>query len=117
RAAGPSKYRKSRGKTLVQAAVTCRVRPRRIAAGVRGAHRDPDLLECAPVIRGSLVAEEPAAVGLLEREVHLEPAPVRAAGIGPAALVPVDAQPVPEARRVLRVPPRLVCAVLPAPSD
>ena len=39
-----------------------RVRPRREAADVRGAHGDPDLLERAPAIRRSLVTEEPAAV-------------------------------------------------------
>src|SRR5215467_4228525 len=105
------------GETLIQTAVTRRVRPRRVTAGVRGSHRDPDLLEWAPVIGRSLVVEEPGAVGLLEGEVHLEPAPVRAAGIGPAALVTVDAEPVREARRMVRVPPRLMRTVLPAPGD
>jgi hypothetical protein len=104
-------------KALVQTAVTCRARPRRIAPGVRGAHRDPDLLEWAPVIRRSLVAEEPAAVPLLEGEIHLEPAPVRAPGIGPAALVMVDAEPASEVGWMLGVPPRAMRAVLPAPSD
>src|SRR5881227_200904 len=115
RISGPSKVRMSRGKRLVHAAVTSSARPRREAAGVRGAHRHPDLLERAPVVRRALVAEEPAAVRLLEREVHLQPSPVGAAGIGPAALVAVDAEPGPEIRWVVRAPPRSVCDVPPTP--
>ena len=105
------------GKALVQTAVTRRARPRRVAAYARCAHRDPDLLERAPVIRRALVAEEPAAVGALEREIHLEAAPVRAARIGPAALVAVDAEPAPKRGRVLRTPPRPVRAVSPVAGD
>src|SRR3954470_12297387 len=116
RISGPSKCRLA-GKTLVHAAITSSVRPRREPAGPRCAHRDPDLLERAPVIRRAFVAKEPAAVRLLEREVHLEPAPVGAAGIGPAALVLVDAQPGPEIRWVARAPPRSVCDVPPAPLE
>src|SRR4029079_5057599 len=105
------------GKVLVRAAATCRVRPRGEAPRTRRAHRNPDLLERAPVIRSALVAEEPAAVGLLEREIHLEPAPVRAARIGPAALVGGYAQPGREIGRVFRLPPRAMRATVPAPFE
>src|SRR5438034_3088767 len=105
------------GKALVQTAVTRRARPRRVAAYARCAHRDPDLLERAPVIRRALVAEEPAAVGALEREIHLEAAPVRAARIGPAALVAVDAEPAPKRGWVIRTPPGPVRAVPPVAGD
>jgi len=116
RSHGPSNVRVSREKALVRAAVTRRVRPWRKTPCARRAHADPDLLERAPVIRRALVVEEPAAVRLLEREVHLEAAPVRAPGIGPAALVVVDAIPGPQVRRVRRVPPSAVRAVPPAPD-
>src|SRR4029077_12594739 len=102
RISGPSKRMVERKNALVRAAVACGIRPRGEAAGVRGAHGDPDLLERAPVIRRALVAEEPAAVGALERVIHLEAAPVRAAGIRPASFVAVDAHPVPELGRVVR---------------
>jgi hypothetical protein len=69
------------------------------------------------MIGGSPVAEEPAAVGRLEREVHLEPSPVRAARVGPASLVAVDAEPAAEPRRMLRMPPRPVRAVPPVPCE
>src|SRR6476620_2610415 len=114
RSHGPSKCLTSRE---VRAAVARRVRPGGKAPCARRAYTNPDLLERAPVIRRALVAEEPAAVRLLEREVHLEAAPVRAAGIGPAALVVVDAIPGPQVRRVRRVPPRAVRAVPPAPDE
>src|SRR6476661_6147228 len=117
RSHGPSKCLTSREKELVRAAVTRRVRPGGKAPRARRAYPDPDLLERAPVIRRALVAKEPAAVRLLEREVHLEAAPVRAAGIGPAALVVVDAVPGPHVRWVRRLPPRAVCAVPPAPDE
>src|SRR2546421_8349804 len=78
---------------LSQAAVMRRVRPRREAARAGGAHRNPDLLERAPVIRRPLVPQEPAAVRRLEGEIHLQAAPVRPAGIPPASLVVVDAEP------------------------
>src|SRR5437763_3865752 len=117
RISGPSKVQVSRGKRLVHAAVTSSARPRREAAGVRGAHRHPDLLERAPVVRRALVAQEPAAVRLLERDVHLQPAPVGAAGIGPSALVAVDAEPGPEIGWVVREPARSVCNVPPAPTQ
>src|SRR5512133_3934779 len=117
RSHGPSNIRVSREKALVRAAVTRCVRPRRKAPRARRAHRDPDLLERAPVIRRALVTEEPAAVRLLEREVHLEAAPVRAAGIGPAALVAVNAEQGLVIRGVRRVPPRAVRAVPPAPNE
>src|SRR5215471_6107970 len=80
-----------------------------------GANRRPDLLERAPVIRRALVAEEPAAVGLLEPDVHLEPAVVGSARIRPTALVAVDAEPVAEIWRVRRPQPRPMGAVPPAP--
>src|SRR5436190_4401533 len=107
----------SREKALVRAAVTRRVRPRRKATRACRAYRDPDLLERAPVIRRAFVTEQPATVGLLEREVHLQAAPVGATRIGPAALVVVDASPSPQVRWVRRVPPRAVRAVPPAPDD
>src|SRR5215475_1552419 len=84
---------------------------------MRGAHCDPDLLERAPVIRRSLVAEEPAPVLLLEGEIHLQAAPVRATRVAPAPLVAVDAEPVPQQGRVLRPPPGAVSSMLPAPGD
>src|SRR5581483_10141817 len=46
--------------------------------------------------------------------IHLEAAPVRTAGVAPAPLVPVDAEPVPQLRRVLRVPPGAMRTVTPA---
>src|SRR5689334_17428486 len=104
-------------KTLVHAAATRRVRPRRKPPRACGAYRDPYLLECAPVVRRALVGEEPAPVGLLEREIHLEPAPVRAAGIGPAALVTVNAEPGLKIGRVGGLPPRVVRAMPPTPFD
>src|SRR6476646_11052133 len=116
RSHGPSKCLTSREKELVRAAVTRCARPGGKAPRARRAYPDPDLLERAPVIRRALVVEKPAAVRLLEREVHLEAAPVRAPGIGPAALVVVDAIPGPQVRRVRRVPPSAVRAVPPAPD-
>src|SRR5262249_54804897 len=106
-----------RKRVLVRAAIACGIRPRREATGVRGTHRNPDLLERAPVIGCALVAEEPAAVGALEGVIHLEAAPVRAAGIRPAALVAVDAHPVPELGWVVREPPGGVRTALPAPRE
>src|SRR5579862_2456230 len=117
RISGPSKRMVERENGSVQAAITGRIRPRRETAGVRGTHGDPDLLERAPVVGGAQVTQQPAAVRLLEGEIHLEAAPVGAAGIHPASLVAVDAHPVPELGRVLRVPPRRVRSMSPAPCE
>jgi hypothetical protein len=117
RIAGRRKALMSRERRLHHAAVPRRIRPRREAAATRCAHRDPDLLEGAPVVCRPLVAEEPASVVLLEREVHLEAAPVGAPGIGPASLVAMDAEPGAELGWVLRLPPGLVGPVLPSPGE
>jgi hypothetical protein len=117
RISGPSKRMVEPKSCLHQAAVARGIRPRREAARVRGAHRDPDLLERAPVIRRPSVTEEPAAVRLLEREIHLEPAPVRTSRVAPTSLVAVDAEPTPEIGRMRRTPPRLVGAMPPAPFE
>src|SRR5690348_8625249 len=93
------------------------VRPRREAADAPGADRDPDLLERAPVVGGSLVLQEPAAVPGLEGVVHLQAAPVGAPGIGPAAFVVVDAKPAPQPGWMIRLPPRPVLAPLPRPRE
>src|SRR5256885_1781355 len=79
RVSGPSKGVTEPKIDLQHAAVLRRVRPRREAATARGTDRDPDLLEWAPVVGGALVLQQPAAVRLLETEIHLEAAPVRAA--------------------------------------
>src|SRR5690348_12611209 len=89
----PSKRLVMRDPRLVDAAETRGVRPGREAARVRCPDGGPDLLERAPVIRRPFVPQQPAAVGGLEAEIHLQPAPVRAGRIRPAALVVVDAHP------------------------
>lgn len=109
--------RHMQGKALRQTAVTGRAQPRGKAAGMRCAHRDPDLLEGTPVIRRALVAEEPGAVPLLKPQVHLEAAPIRATRIGPASLVAMDAEPGAERRWMRRAQPRPVRHVLPAPFE
>src|SRR6476646_9549451 len=112
RIGGPSKG-VTEPKLLEHAAVLRRVRPRREASTARGTDGDPDLLECAPVVGGALVSQQPAAVPLLEAEVHLEAAPVRAARVRPAPLVVVDAEPRVELRRMVRSPPGRVFALSP----
>src|SRR5437764_8837415 len=81
-----------------------RVRPRPETPALARLLRRPDLLERGPVVGRSLQSIEPAPVSLLEREAHLEPAPVRRAGVAPASLVAVDAEPVAQVRRAKRAP-------------
>src|SRR6266568_2420624 len=76
----------------------------------------PDLLERRPVIRRALVEVEPRAVGALEAEVHLQAAVVRGTRIGPAPLVAVDAEPLPQMRRMLGPETRRVRAPEPEPD-
>src|SRR5436190_7345554 len=63
---------------------------------------DPDLLERRPVVGRPFRAQQPAAVALLEAEVHLEPAEVRASAVRPARLVPMDTKPRCQVRRAMR---------------
>lgn len=113
RVSGPSKEHGQAKKTLTHAAVIRGIRPRREAPSVRGTHGNPDLLERAPVVGGALVLEEPAPVRRLERKVHLEAAPVRAARVRPAPLIVMDAEPRVEPRRMVCPPPDRVLS--PAP--
>src|SRR5260221_553127 len=92
------------------------VRPRPIAPAPEGFFGRPDLLERRPVVGGALRPVEPVAVALLEAPVHLEPAVVRLAGVRPAALEAVDAEELPQVRRVLRLHVRPVRALPPEPG-
>src|SRR5205823_1294989 len=96
-----------------QPAVPRSVRPRPKPPAPQRFFRRPDLLERGPMVGSSLLAQEPPRVGVLEAEVHLEAAVVRAAGVRPAALVAMDTKECPEMRRVFRPPVDHVGAVLP----
>src|SRR4051812_5291077 len=87
-----------------QAAVPRRIRPGIETPALRRLFRHPDLLERRPVVGRALRPKERPAVGGLEADVHLQAAVVRAAAVGPAALVAVDAEELPEMRRSLRLP-------------
>jgi hypothetical protein len=69
------------------------------------------------VVGRALVPEQPAAVGLLEAEIHLEAAPVWAARIRPAPLVVVDAEPRVEPRWMVRPPPHRVLSLPPGVGE
>src|SRR5438477_13035968 len=115
--AGRQKRHEQEKKGLCHAAVARRVRPRREAAHAPGADGNPDLLERAPVVRRPLVAEEPASVGRLEGEVHLQAAPIGRAGIRPAPLVVMDADPSAQLGWMVRAPPGPVLPAMPAPRE
>jgi hypothetical protein len=69
------------------------------------------------MVRGALVPQEPAAIGGLEREIHLQATPVRAARVAPASLVAVNAEPGLEVRRMVGPPPGGVLPVPPFPRQ
>src|SRR5665647_2123629 len=94
-------------KPLEQAAEPRGVRPGPETPARERFLRRPDLLERRPVVGRSLAGVEPAAVALLEAEVHLEPAVVRRAGVRPAGLVVVDAEELAQMGRVLGASVRL----------
>src|SRR4051812_25745678 len=82
------------------------IRPGPETPASEGSFRRPDLLERRPVVGRALVPEEPGSVMALERDAHLQAAPVGVAGVRPAPLVAVDAEPIPQVRRVLGPNPR-----------
>ena len=114
---GPSSQCWSQKTLLVHAAVVRSAWPGREAAQAPCAHRGPDLLEWAPVVRRPPVAGEPAAVGRLEGEVHLQAAVVGAVRIGPASLVAVDAGPSLQLGRVVGSPPGCMLTAAPQASE
>src|SRR5512145_291996 len=80
-----------------------RVRPRvKPEAGAERPLGRPHLLLGRPPVGGALLAEEVAAEGPLELQAHLQPAPVGGVRVGPAPLVPLDAEPGRAVRRPLR---------------
>src|SRR4029078_4777373 len=82
--------------SLEQAAVPCGVRPGAVAAAAPvGALGDPHLLERRPAVGPALAQQERRGVGAHEAAVHLQAAPVRVAGVAPAALAVVDSQTAP----------------------
>src|ERR1700681_4855807 len=91
----------------------CGVRPGPETPALEGFLRHPDLLQRRPVVGRPLQPVDPAPVPLLEGEVHLEPAPVRAADVVPGALVVVVAHPLAHMGRTLRAPVRSECSPLP----
>src|SRR6185436_16350923 len=81
------------------------VRPGAVAATAAvGALRDPHLLEGRPAVRETLAQEEARRVRPHEAAVHLQATPVRVAGVAPAALEVVDAEPAALVRRMRREP-------------
>src|SRR5581483_5166014 len=89
------------------------VRPGPEAPAPGGFFCSPDLLQGRPVVGRPLRPQEPGCVRVLEAEVHLQPAVVGATGVGPAPLVMVDAEELPQMRRVLGPDVGRMRAVLP----
>src|SRR3954470_8040820 len=87
-----------------QAAVPRRIRPGIETPALRRLFCHPDLLERRPVVGRALRPKERSAVGRLEPDVHLQAAVVRAATVGPASLVVVDAEELIQVGRTLRPP-------------
>src|ERR1700675_1735519 len=75
--------------------------------------RGPHLLERRPVVRRPLAGEEPAAVGALEPDIHLQAAVVRRIRVGPRTFIAVDAEPLTLVRRILGPCPSLRRDALP----
>src|SRR2546421_8097945 len=88
-----------------EAAEPRRVRPGPVTPAPGGFFRRPDLLERRPVVGRPLRPQEPAGIGLLKAEVHLEAAVVGPAAVRPAPLVVMDAEERRLVRRVLCPPP------------
>src|SRR5690349_14910996 len=76
------------------------VGPRPETPGLERLLGGPYLLERRPVVGGAFSAQEGRRVRLLEPEVHLEPAVVRPARVRPGRFVAMDAEELPEVRRM-----------------
>src|SRR4029453_14645578 len=87
------------------------------AARLVGALGDPHLLERRPVVGRTPRAQERPAVGRLELAVHLQPAVVRSARVGPGGLGAVDAEPLRLVRRGQRLELRAHGALSPEIHD
>src|SRR4029450_8044475 len=93
------------GERLDQPAGPRRVRPGPVtaAASVR-APAAPHLLERRPAVGPPAPQEFTRRIGAHEAAIHLQAAPVRVAGVAPAPLVAVDAEPAAPVLRPTREP-------------